>query len=124
MRHCTSQYHAQYLPAFVIVDEQGQPIGPIQDGDAVIGFNFRGDRMIEISKAFEYADEQFRYFNRVRFPKVRFVCPACFESIDLVIFPSLLSPRLVYCCCFLHSILPSPIPIQYNAMKCRFTTQA
>jgi 2,3-bisphosphoglycerate-independent phosphoglycerate mutase len=43
----------QNLPPFVIVDELGAPVGPIRDGDSVLFFNFRGDRAIEISKAFE-----------------------------------------------------------------------
>ncbi|HET6584224.1 MAG TPA: 2,3-bisphosphoglycerate-independent phosphoglycerate mutase, partial [Nannocystaceae bacterium] len=43
----------QYLPEHVIVDEAGEPIGRIRDGAAVILFNFRGDRAIEISKAFD-----------------------------------------------------------------------
>ena len=30
-----------------------QPVGPIEDGAAVVLFNFRGDRAIEISRAFE-----------------------------------------------------------------------
>ncbi len=58
----------QYLDPFVIVDENEKPIGTIQDGDAVLMFNFRGDRAIEISKAFEY--EKFDKFDRVRVPKV------------------------------------------------------
>jgi len=62
------QYTDQFLPAFVI-HEKGKPVGTIQDGDAVIFFNFRGDRAIEISKAFEQGSE-FKYFNRVRTPKV------------------------------------------------------
>src|SRR5690606_36703852 len=37
----------------VIVDEKGVPRGPIRDGVAVIFFNFRGDRAIEITQAFE-----------------------------------------------------------------------
>ncbi|MCB0745176.1 MAG: 2,3-bisphosphoglycerate-independent phosphoglycerate mutase, partial [Ignavibacteriae bacterium] len=41
----------QYLDPFVIVDENEKPIGTIEDGDAVLMFNFRGDRAIEISKA-------------------------------------------------------------------------
>ncbi len=41
----------QFLPAFVITDD-GKPVGPIRDGDAVVFFNFRGDRAIEISRAF------------------------------------------------------------------------
>ena len=42
----------QDLPPFVIA-EDGQPIGTIEDGDAVVFFNFRGDRAIEITRAFE-----------------------------------------------------------------------
>jgi 2,3-bisphosphoglycerate-independent phosphoglycerate mutase len=45
----------QDLPAFII-ERDGSPVGPIVDGDSVIFFNFRGDRSLEITKAFE-ADE-------------------------------------------------------------------
>jgi 2,3-bisphosphoglycerate-independent phosphoglycerate mutase len=45
----------QDLPAFII-ERDGAPVGPIVDGDSVIFFNFRGDRSLEITKAFE-ADE-------------------------------------------------------------------
>lgn len=57
----------QDLPGFVVAKD-GKPVGPIVDGDSVVFFNFRGDRAIEISRAFE--DESFRYFDRVRRPKV------------------------------------------------------
>ncbi|MGL1931609.1 MAG: 2,3-bisphosphoglycerate-independent phosphoglycerate mutase [Desulfotalea sp.] len=57
----------QYMPSFVIVDD-GSPVGKIVDGDSVICFNFRGDRAIEISKAFE--DEDFPYFDRKIRPDV------------------------------------------------------
>lgn len=57
----------QYMPAFV-VEEDGSPVGTIEDGDSVICFNFRGDRAIEISKAFENVDLQ--EFDRVKFPEV------------------------------------------------------
>ncbi|XP_066380723.1 2,3-bisphosphoglycerate-independent phosphoglycerate mutase-like [Miscanthus floridulus] len=60
----------QYLPPFVIVDESGKPVGPIQDGDAVVTFNFRADRMVMLAKALEYED--FDKFDRVRFPKIRY----------------------------------------------------
>ncbi|MHA1147424.1 MAG: 2,3-bisphosphoglycerate-independent phosphoglycerate mutase [Promethearchaeota archaeon] len=43
----------QYLPSFVIVDQNKNPIGKMQDGDGVIYFNFRGDRAIQISRAFD-----------------------------------------------------------------------
>ena len=58
----------QDLPAFVIAKD-GEPVGTINDGDSVIFFNFRGDRSIEISKAFE-AGEDFAYFDRKRVPSV------------------------------------------------------
>lgn len=58
----------QYLDSFVIVDENNQPVGKIVDGDSVINFNFRGDRAIEISRAFE--DVEFTEFDRVLLPDV------------------------------------------------------
>ena len=58
----------QDLPPFVIT-ENGKPVGTVEDGDSVIFFNFRGDRSIEISKAFEEG-ESFDKFDRVRVPKV------------------------------------------------------
>ncbi len=57
----------QDLGAFVIA-EGGEPVGKIVDGDSVVFFNFRGDRSIEISKAFE--DEVFDKFDRQGAPKV------------------------------------------------------
>jgi 2,3-bisphosphoglycerate-independent phosphoglycerate mutase len=57
----------QYMDSFVIA-ENGKPVGTIQDGDAVVFFNFRGDRAIEISRAFEETD--FKEFDRVRLPKI------------------------------------------------------
>ncbi len=57
----------QYLPSFTIADKSG-PIGAIVDGDSVIFFNFRGDRSIQISAAFE--KEVFDKFDRKRFPKI------------------------------------------------------
>ena len=58
----------QDLPPFVIA-KNGEPIGTVNDGDSVIFFNFRGDRSIEISKAFEES-ESFDKFDRIRTPKV------------------------------------------------------
>ena len=58
----------QDLREFVIVDEEDKPLGLINDHDAVILFNFRGDRAIEISKAFDLDD--FPYFDRGHRPEV------------------------------------------------------
>ena len=57
----------QDLPPFVIVKD-GEPVGKIEDYDSVVFFNFRGDRAIEITRAFE--EEDFSKFDRVRYPKV------------------------------------------------------
>lgn len=59
----------QDLPPFVIAKD-GKPVGKITDGDSVVFYNFRGDRAIEISRAFE--EENFDKFDRVVFPKVTY----------------------------------------------------
>ena len=59
----------QDLPPFVI-GRDGKPVGTIEDNDSVILFNFRGDRAIELTRAFEQDD--FTPFDRVRRPTVQF----------------------------------------------------
>ncbi|MFO1419158.1 MAG: 2,3-bisphosphoglycerate-independent phosphoglycerate mutase [Methylotetracoccus sp.] len=59
----------QDLPGFVVAHD-GKPLGPIVDGDAVVFFNFRGDRAIEISRAF--TEENFSAFDRGTLPKVTY----------------------------------------------------
>ena len=59
----------QDLPPFVIADD-GRPVGTIEDGDSVVFFNFRGDRSIEITRAFE--ESAFDKFDRVRVPRVTY----------------------------------------------------
>ncbi|MBE9544756.1 MAG: 2,3-bisphosphoglycerate-independent phosphoglycerate mutase, partial [Proteobacteria bacterium] len=51
----------QDLPPFVIARNKN-PLGPITENDSVIFFNFRGDRAIEMSVAFE--NEDFDKFSR------------------------------------------------------------
>jgi 2,3-bisphosphoglycerate-independent phosphoglycerate mutase len=58
----------QYMGSFVITTDGDKPVGPIIDGDAVILFNFRGDRAIEISRAFTEAD--FTEFDRGPLPDI------------------------------------------------------
>ncbi|MDR2842712.1 MAG: 2,3-bisphosphoglycerate-independent phosphoglycerate mutase, partial [Spirochaetaceae bacterium] len=59
----------QDLKEFVIEDG-GKPVGTIEDGDSVVYFNFRGDRSIEITAAFE--DDKFSHFDRGRRPAVTY----------------------------------------------------
>ncbi|MFZ4720359.1 MAG: 2,3-bisphosphoglycerate-independent phosphoglycerate mutase [Ilumatobacteraceae bacterium] len=56
----------QFLPEFTVVDDDGAPVGAMRDGDAVVLFNFRGDRMIEIYRAL--TEEPFDAFPRGALP--------------------------------------------------------
>ncbi len=46
----------EFIKPAVIVDEAGQPVATIGDGDAVVCFNFRADRVRQISRAFTLPD--------------------------------------------------------------------
>ena len=61
----------QDLDAFVISADGSTPVGAINDKDSVIFFNFRGDRSLEITSAFE-SDDSFDKFDRVRVPQVMY----------------------------------------------------
>ena len=60
----------QDLDSFVVVDDNNKPVGEILDNDSVILFNFRGDRAIELSKAFD--EKVFDKFDRIRVPNVMY----------------------------------------------------
>ncbi len=83
----------QYMDSFVIVDEEGRPVGPIRDGDAVINFNFRGDRAIEISRAF--TEKDFNEFDRGPLPDIIYAGMMEYDG-DLHIPPNfLVSPPAI-----------------------------
>ena len=82
----------QYLPAFVI-EKDGLPVGKMNDGDAVILFNFRGDRAIEISLAYERND--FTHFDRTEFgahPNMFYAGMLQYDGDDLVPEQYLVNP--------------------------------
>ena len=62
LRRINPEVQDQYLSAFVIVDDNEKPVGTVKAGDAMIYFDFRADRAIEMAQAFTYWD--FPYFNR------------------------------------------------------------
>ena len=68
----------QYLPGFVIAQNE-KPVGPIEDGDSVVLFNFRGDRAQELSQAFD-AGPDFDKFDRIRMPQVKFAGMLQYDS--------------------------------------------
>ena len=83
----------QYLEQFVIIYEAEEPVGKIHDGDAVIVFNFRGDRSIEISQAFE--NEEFEAFDRGNHPKVFYAGMLQYDGDLLVPRNYLVDPPLI-----------------------------
>ena len=62
----------EFMEPTVVVDDQGKPVGLVQDGDGIIFFNFRADRARQITRAF--VDRDFKGFDRIRHPKVHYVC--------------------------------------------------
>ena len=61
----------QVLPPFTVRKPDGGPVATVEDGDGVIFFNFRGDRAIEMSRAFT-AGAGFDRFDRGRVPETAF----------------------------------------------------
>ncbi len=79
----------QDLKEFVI-HRDGKPVGPIVDGDAVILFNFRGDRAMEISRAFDEPDLD--EFERGPIPNVKFAGIMEYDSDQKIPKRFLVSP--------------------------------
>jgi 2,3-bisphosphoglycerate-independent phosphoglycerate mutase len=79
----------QDLPPFVI-SRNGKPLGPIRDNDSVIFFNFRGDRAIEISLAFEMED--FHKFERGPRLKVKYAGMMQYDGDALIPKKYLVNP--------------------------------
>jgi 2,3-bisphosphoglycerate-independent phosphoglycerate mutase len=84
----------QDLPPFVI-GENGKAVGTIEDNDSVIFFNFRGDRSLEMTKAFEA--ENLVEFDRKRHPKVEFAGMMEYDGDLHVPKQYLVSPPAIDC---------------------------
>jgi len=86
-----NSYERQVTDEFVeptcIVNDDGEPLATITDGDAVVFFNFRGDRPREITRAFVELD--FKEFARTRKPNVYYICMTEYDSALAapVVFP-------------------------------------
>ncbi|MFD0696500.1 2,3-bisphosphoglycerate-independent phosphoglycerate mutase [Paenibacillus sp. GCM10027628] len=73
----------EFVMPTVITSEDGKPVGLVESGDAVVFFNFRPDRAIQLSQVF--TNEDFRGFDRGdKAPKgLYYVCLTLFsESVD------------------------------------------
>jgi 2,3-bisphosphoglycerate-independent phosphoglycerate mutase len=62
----------------VVVTENGKPVAPMKDGDAVICFNYRSDRMRQIVRAL--IDPSFDGFDVSRRPKLLLVTLTCYDK--------------------------------------------
>ncbi|MFC7064081.1 2,3-bisphosphoglycerate-independent phosphoglycerate mutase [Halobacillus seohaensis] len=56
----------EFVEPFVVTDEDGQPVGSMNDGDSVFFYNFRPDRAIQLSRTF--ANDDFTDFDRGETP--------------------------------------------------------
>lgn len=83
----------QYLDAFVVVDDDAKPVGTMADGDAVLFFNFRGDRAIEISQAYE--DPDFSAFDRGDHPELFYAGMLQYDGDALVPTNYLVEPPAI-----------------------------
>ncbi len=61
----------EFMEPISVVDASGEHHGTVSDGDALIFFNFRADRMRQIVSAFK--DDDFAGFERAARPKARLV---------------------------------------------------
>ncbi|AGL03540.1 2,3-bisphosphoglycerate-independent phosphoglycerate mutase [Desulfoscipio gibsoniae] len=69
----------EFVKPTVVVDGQGNPVGRVADGDAIIFFNFRPDRARQITRAF--VDEDFDGFERpADRPGVHYVCMTQYDK--------------------------------------------
>ncbi len=77
-----ASYDAKITDEFVepttIVNEDGEPLATIDDGDGVVFFNFRGDRPREITRAF--VDPGFEGFARAAKPDLYYVCMTEYDA--------------------------------------------
>ena len=80
----------QFLPEFTIVGDDGEPVGAMRSGDAVVLFNFRGDRMVEIYQTL--ADAEMPHFERGPLPSDLLVVGMALYDGDLKIPAQYLVP--------------------------------
>lgn len=65
----------------IVIEENGEPVATVKENDAVIFFNFRPDRAIQLSNAF--TDKEWEFFARENHPVVKFVTMTLYNpSID------------------------------------------
>jgi 2,3-bisphosphoglycerate-independent phosphoglycerate mutase len=79
----------EFVEPATVVDAGGAPIGPIQDDDTVIFFNFRSDRARQLTRALALDD--FDGFDRQ--PRVRAVMTTMTQYDRTFTFPAVFAPQ-------------------------------
>jgi len=81
-----NSYKRQIMDEFIeptcIINDDGEPLATITDGDGVVFFNFRGDRPRELTRAFVEPD--FSEFTRTHKPNIHFVCMTEYDTAMFV----------------------------------------
>jgi len=69
----------EFIKPTVITNSQNKPLATIDDGDVIISFNFRPDRIRQITRALTYKD--FDFFIREKWPKLNYyVCMTEYDA--------------------------------------------
>jgi 2,3-bisphosphoglycerate-independent phosphoglycerate mutase len=78
-----------------VITEGGAPVAPMRDGDAVICFNFRSDRMRQFARAL--SEPGFRHFDVTSRPAIHIVTMTCYSQGFALsaAFPPLSMARIV-----------------------------
>ena len=85
----------EFIEPGVIVDDSGKPVGPITEGDSIIFFNFRADRVRQITKALAFDD--FTGFERQFHPTVHCSTMTTYDAtfnLPVAFPPTVLSANL------------------------------
>jgi 2,3-bisphosphoglycerate-independent phosphoglycerate mutase len=79
----------EFVEPIVATGRDGEPVGTVREGDAIIFFNFRADRARQLMTALTSPPGDFSGFERAVTPQVEFVCMTQYdERFDLpVAFP-------------------------------------
>lgn len=68
----------EFVEPIVVVNDSGEPVDIVKDGDSIIFFNFRSDRAREITRAL--TEPGFDEFERIVFPAVHFTCMTRYDK--------------------------------------------
>ncbi len=91
----TSGVTDEFVRPIVIVARDGQPIGPIRDGDSVMFFNFRADRARQLTRALALDD--FDGFDRPGRPRLHYTTMTVYDrtfNLPVVFTPQTFSGNL------------------------------